>query len=110
MFEDTNAKMINIFEKIHSLNDNYIKIWNEDIFLTWRWWISIGVLIFPWCAWFILRKRDSIDRLLYSGFTVYVVTSVLDGMGVPLGLWCYIVTPLPYIHDFYIPWDISVSQ
>ncbi|WLD93596.1 CBO0543 family protein [Alkalihalobacillus sp. AL-G] len=65
------------------------------------------ILVLPWVFWFFLRKKESTNRLLLSGLVVYLVTSTLDSIGVAFGLWHYLYTPLPYIHTFFVPWDVS---
>lgn len=107
MINRASDKIVQIHEIITSLNGEFVKVWKEDVFLDWRWWLSLAILILPWVVWFVLRKKESTDRLLYAGLFVYFITTVLDSIGVPFGLWVYIVTPLPYIHSFYLPWDLS---
>lgn len=100
-------KMTHIHNTIGKMNETYIELWKEDMFLTWRWWLNTAILILPWIIWLIVRKKKSTNRLLLSGLFVYLITSVLNTMGVAFGLWFYSYTPLPYIHSFFMPWDFG---
>ncbi|CAM3958578.1 CBO0543 family protein [Mesobacillus zeae] len=100
-------KLSELNVNMRKLNEDYMEIWKDDIFLTWRWWLNIAILVLPWLIWFLLRKKDSTYRLLLAGFFVYLVTSILDSIGITFGLWFYMYTPLPDLHTYYFPWDFG---
>ncbi|MBC9786642.1 hypothetical protein H1S01_19550 [Heliobacterium chlorum] len=108
MIDKVIEHVINDSVIISQMNSEYITLWKENVFLTSRWWITVALLILPWIIWLTFRKRESTHRLLYAGFWVYLISSILDAAGVAFGLWCYVVTPLPYLHSFFLPWDGSV--
>ncbi len=107
MLNEVKNKMIELHTSIEKLNDGYSSLWKEEMFLAWQWWLNVLLLVGPWVIWLILRKKESTNRLLIAGLFVYVITSTLDSMGVAYGLWFYLYTPLPYIHTFFMPWDLS---
>jgi len=107
-FEETKHEVIAVHEELSRLNDRYMKMWNEEIFLSWRWWLVVAVLVLPWVLWCCLRKKQSTDRLIYTGLSVYLMTSILDSIGVSFGLWSYLVTPFPYLQGYFIPWELTV--
>lgn len=108
MYERTADKIKKVFESITANNTEMIHIWQNHIVFTWRWWLVTGLLVVPWGIWMLLRKKDSTNRLLYSGFFVFLMTLFLDSVGLSYGLWNYLVTPLPYIHTFFLPWDLTM--
>lgn len=97
-----------IYKIITEQNDIYLRIWKENMVFTWRWWLTIALLAFPWIIWFKYRKKESTGRLLLIAFFVYFATTALDSAGLPFGLWHYNITPLPYIHAYYMPWDLCL--
>lgn len=108
MIDRVTEKLTPIHQSIKKLNSEYITLWMDDMFLTWRWWLNVAILLVPWILWFIFRKKESTNRLMLAGLFVFFFTSVLDSVGVAFGLWYYTNTPLPYIHTFYLPWDFSM--
>ena len=104
---DVTKKLMELHSSIEKLNDGYVDIWKEDMFLTWRWWLNVLLLLSPWLLWLIVRKKESTNRLLLAGLFVYVITSTLNSIGIAFGLWFYLYTPFPYIHTFFMPWDFS---
>ncbi|WP_335871303.1 CBO0543 family protein [Bacillus sp. 2205SS5-2] len=107
MVDGVIEEISNLHISIKALNDGYIEIWKKEMVLTWRWWLNVALLILPWFFWLIFRRKECTNRLLLAGLFVYVLTSVLDSVGVAFGLWMYAYTPLPYIHSFFMPWDFS---
>jgi membrane-bound metal-dependent hydrolase YbcI (DUF457 family) len=103
-----NEKIAQIHNSMIKVNDDYITLWKEEMFLTWRWWLVILLTILPWLFWFLIRKKESTNRLLLSGLFVYVITSALDSVGIAFGLWSYLYTPFPYLHTFFMPWDLTL--
>jgi hypothetical protein len=108
MITDAYTKIFEINKVITEKNKIYFKVWTEDIVFTWRWWLTVMLLILPWIIWFKYRKKESSGRLLLVGFFTYVITTIFDAAGVAFGLWVYIITPLPYINSYFMPWDFSL--
>lgn len=107
MSEEIIRSLLDRYQKIEHINSEVIGIWQAHIVYDWRWWLMTALLVLPWLFWFLWRKKDSTHRLLLAGLLVYLITSVLDSMGVMFGLWAYLVTPLPHLHAFNIPFDLS---
>ncbi|MDF2959841.1 MAG: hypothetical protein K0S39_1576 [Paenibacillus sp.] len=85
----------------------YVKVWKEHVLFTWQWWFSLILFIVPIIVWFIIRKKNSTDRLLYPGFLVLLLASWLDFMGNNFGLWYYPYKLFPSIPP-YIPFETFI--
>jgi len=94
-----------LFKGLHDLHVKFYKLWTSSVFLTWRWFFGISLIIVPWIVWFIIKKKQSTDRLLYAGFSVMLMSSFLDVVGIALGLWSYPFNVFPLMPEF-IPFDI----
>ncbi|MFC0561965.1 CBO0543 family protein [Halalkalibacter alkalisediminis] len=81
-----------------------IKIWLEHVIFTPLWWLGITLSVIPWIIWLCFSKKESRDRLLYAGFTIMLISSFFDFLGVQLGLWIYYYEIIPWI-PAYEPWD-----
>jgi hypothetical protein len=95
-----------LFIELHQIHVDFYRLWASEVLLTWRWWIALGLIIIPWGVWFLVRKKESADRLLHAGFFVMLVSSSQDMIGIALGLWSYPVNVFPLMPEF-IPFDIS---
>lgn len=71
--------------QIEQLIDKKIQIWLDHVLFSGLWWMGVALSIIPWILWFVFRKRDSTDRLLYIAFYVMSVAVVLDILGDQLG-------------------------
>lgn len=100
-------KLISEMEKIEKIileaTTKRIEVWNEFVFLSWRWWFLLLSFIIAWTLWVIFRKKESTDRLLYAGVVTMLVSILLDGSGYCIGLWYYNyeVVPIPPINLEY---------
>jgi hypothetical protein len=108
MDQSTVEQLNNIFDIVTQQNAKMHPIWFKHIFLSWRWWISISLLVAPWLIWIKIRNRNSTDRLLVAGLVTYLIASVLNSIGLAHGVWVYPVTPFPYLHTYFGPWDITL--
>lgn len=88
-------------------NRKFLEVWLEHMLWTWQFWLCVTLTTLPWVLWFMVRQRESADRLLYAGFLVLIIAAWLDFAGVTLGLWRYNIEVLPVIPSF-VPWDFSV--
>jgi len=94
-----------MFERLAELHKQFTSLWLSEVFLTWRWFFGVGLILVPWIVWFIVRKKQSADRLLYAGFTVMIMSSFMDVIGIALGLWSYPFNVFPLMPEF-IPFDV----
>jgi len=95
-----------LFEQLANLHKDFYELWAKNVFLSWRWFIGIGLIFLPWIVWLIIRKKQSTDRLLHAGFSVMLMASFLDIIGIAAGLWTYPYNVFPLMPEF-IPFDIS---
>ena len=93
--------------QIEQLIDKKIQIWLDHVLFSGLWWMGVALSIIPWILWFVIRKRDSTDRLLYIAFYVMSLAVVLDILGDQLGLWHYRYHVIPVLPT-YFPWDITL--
>jgi hypothetical protein len=96
-----------VYNLISQANDDMIKLWFKYTFLTWRWWLGVGLAIIPWVLWLIFKKKESANRLLFVGFFIMLITSWIDLMGILFGLWSYYFNVVPFSPAF-IPWDFTL--
>jgi hypothetical protein len=91
--------------ELSKIRDKFNDLWLNNILFTWRWWITILLIILPWILWLFIRKKESSDRLLYAGLFIMVSSSTLDSIGVGFNLWSYPIYALPLMPNS-IPYDI----
>lgn len=82
-------KVGQIFEDFHHLHEEYGRLWLDETFLHWDWWLSVLLSVGAWGFWIFYRKKESTNRLLYAGVFVILISLCLDYIGVALGLWYY---------------------
>jgi xanthine/uracil permease len=97
-------ELYDLIEKVH---DKKITLWLDHVLFTWQWWLGVFLAVVPWILWFVFRKKGSTHRLLYAGFSVIMVSSWLDFVGIALGLWHYNYDVLPLLPS-YLPWDFTI--
>jgi len=68
--EKVNLLIDENIEQIHKLIQEKINIWSEYVLFSGLWWLGVGLSVIPWIIWFIVRKKESTDRILYAGFFV----------------------------------------
>ncbi|MBV7507752.1 hypothetical protein KW850_21210 [Bacillus sp. sid0103] len=108
---ENNDKVINILDKnvdkIEDLIDLKIDLWKEHVLFSGLWWMGVALSILPWMIWFMIRKRQSTDLLMYVGFYVMSISVMLDIIGDQLGLWHYRYHVIPVLPT-YFPWDVTL--
>ncbi|MCM3410190.1 CBO0543 family protein [Metabacillus litoralis] len=92
-------------DQLVDLNQEKLQIWYQDVFLSWRWWFGIASTFIPPIIWTSIRKKSSTARLLLVGIFAVLIATILDGMGIFLGLWNYKYEVVPLIPG-YFPWII----
>lgn len=108
---ESKEQIISIIDKnanaIEELIWNKIHIWRKYILFSPLWWLGAALTIIPWTLWYIYRKKQSTDRLMYVGFFVISVSLMLDIVGDQLGLWHYRFDVIPMLPT-YCPWDFTL--
>lgn len=94
------------FRKEVQLSSEKYQNWLDNSLFTWQWWIGVIVFIISIILWLYFRRKESIDRLLFVGFFVALISSFLDLVGSSLGLWHYHYEVFPLTSN-YLPWSIS---
>lgn len=97
----------NFAKQQQQLNDEKLQIWLNHSLFTYQWWLGASLLIISILLFFTLRKKNSTDRLLYSGIFIALLTSLLDLVGNSLGFFHYHYEVIPFT-DNYFPWSISM--
>ncbi|MGM0901778.1 MAG: hypothetical protein ACQEXB_11880 [Bacillota bacterium] len=72
--------------QIEGLIQQKVEIWQEHVVFSPLWWMGVGLSIIPWIIWYVYHKKDSTDRLLYSGYAVMIMALILDVLGDQLAL------------------------
>ena len=107
----TKEEIIEIIDRnqneIEHLINKKIQIWTDYVLFSGLWWMGIGLSIIPWIIWFVVRKRESTDRLLYIAFFIMAIAVISDVLGDQLGLWHYRYHVIPVLPT-YFPWDITL--
>lgn len=107
MYKELSQKIYKIQSRISEAASDYHQLWQTEILFSWRWWLSFVLAFLPWLVWIKYRRRESTDRLLYSGFFVLLVSAWLDFNGLQLGLWYYPIDVVPTIPSS-LPYDTSI--
>ncbi|MGZ4033165.1 MAG: CBO0543 family protein [Tumebacillaceae bacterium] len=107
MDEQLMQQIQNAYQQVVTGNQHYREIWKHDIVFTWRWWLSITLLLLSWAIWFRFRKREIQDRLLYAGLIVIILSCWMDFIGVISGMWFYTAKLIPTM-PAYLTLDFSI--
>jgi hypothetical protein len=84
-----------------------IATWEKYIVFSDLWWMGVALTIIPWIVWYIYRRKQSTDRLMYVAFYVMITSLVLDISGSQLGFWHYRFNVVPFLPT-YFPWDLTM--
>jgi magnesium-transporting ATPase (P-type) len=93
-------KIEELYKNIEKSNNQLLEIWLDNVLFTWQWWLEVFLCIFPWTLWFIFRKKESTFRLLCAGFSIVILSSWMDFLGVTFGLWYYKYDVIPTIPPY----------
>lgn len=104
---DLESKTHELYDKMSNAQYEYAGLWLQYQLFTWRWWITVSLLVLPWTFWLIVRKRKSTHRLLSAYLLVALFSVLADFAGAHHGLWYYPVTLVPLM-PCYIVFDLSV--
>ncbi|NPV89891.1 MAG: hypothetical protein HPY50_03835 [Firmicutes bacterium] len=85
-----------IYELRTRLTQMIIENWRGENFLTWQWWLLLAILVIPWVIWWAVVDKRRTYQLLTFGFMVSIVTSLIDVVGLELGLYLYQVKLVPF--------------
>jgi len=95
------------FYKTEELIDQKIDIWKEHVLFSDLWWFGVALSIIPWIIWFLIRKKQSTDRIMYVGFYVMAISTLLNILGDQIGIWHYRFHVIPTLPT-YFPWDVTL--
>ncbi|KRE82452.1 hypothetical protein ASG89_14440 [Paenibacillus sp. Soil766] len=93
--------------QIHLLIEQKIAFWKEHVVFSGLWWFGVLLSIVPWIIWFLVRNKNSTDRILYVGFFVMSISVFLDILGDQFGYWHYRFNVIPIVPT-YLPWDLTL--
>ncbi len=100
-------KIENANNKFHEANADVFRLWVSDMVFSWQWWVVVALTVLPWVFWFIVRRKECSDRLLYAGFITMIMASYLDMTGMSIGLWSYNIRIFPMISSC-MPWNFTM--
>jgi hypothetical protein len=105
---DFTHQIAQLYHLQHKTHQQLAELWLQHVLFTWRWWLGVFLTVGPWILWWLVRPKESSNRLLFVMFFVMVIASWLDFVGSgALGLWHYDYEVVPSI-PAYIPWDFSM--
>lgn len=106
-WESINNKMNEFYSQRYQVHQQMAEFWRSNIFLSWRWWLMAIMTVLPWPLWFLLRRRESADRLMYAGLFIALVATILDGFGIAMRFWSYSAPLVPLVPSAF-PFNVSV--
>jgi hypothetical protein len=95
------------YQLIVEAHRNMTDIWRTHVLFTRQWWFGVGLSICPWLFWIGFRDKRATGQFLLSGFTMIIVTSWLDQLGIAMGLWHYHWEVIPFMPANF-PWNFSL--
>ncbi len=95
------------YQLIVEAHRNMTDIWRTHVLFTRQWWFGIGLSICPWLFWIGFRDKRATGQFLLSGFTMIIVSSWLDQLGIAMGLWHYHWEVIPFMPANF-PWNFSL--
>ncbi|MDP4088612.1 MAG: CBO0543 family protein [Bacillota bacterium] len=108
---DGREQVINMIDKNYSetvqLIYQKIDFWSKNVVFSDLWWTGVVLTIVPWILWYMYRRRESTDRLIYAGLLTMAISLVLDISGDQLGIWHYRYNVVPFLPT-YFPWDLTL--
>lgn len=82
-----------------------IDYWHQfSNYTTWQFWAILAMLLVPLIVLYFLIDRKNIFLLGFFGFSIHVIASYLDSLGVRKSWWDY-----PYISIPQLPASISID-
>ncbi|NRD78272.1 hypothetical protein HPT25_12935 [Bacillus sp. BRMEA1] len=105
--ENVNKLIDENIVEIHKLIQKKIEIWSDYVVFSGLWWLGVGLSVIPWIIWYVFRKKNSTDRILYAGLFIMTISLALDILGDQFSLWHYRYNVLPIVPT-YFPWDITL--
>lgn len=97
-------KVGEFYQEIADVNEDYLKYWVNHTLFHWDFWLSLAFTVVPIIFWIKFRKKESSNRLLFSGMFVLIISSWFDFLGAQYGKWYYTGKVVPSIPSF-LPWD-----
>ncbi|HEU4964226.1 MAG TPA: CBO0543 family protein [Bacilli bacterium] len=94
MASHTFQDVIKAHEQLTATNIAY---WTHNTFLTYQWWILVGVLVIPWVIWYFVHDKSRNPELVPKAFLVMIIASLMDSMGTELHAWGYPHELLPLL-------------
>jgi hypothetical protein len=103
----TIEKVKEIIKQKSELKDLSNDYWNNDVFLSFNWWILLFLTIVPWIIWWKLVDRSRMIEILFYGASVSIYAILLDDIGSYFLLWIYEFQLVP-ISPRLNPIDLTV--
>ncbi|WP_205672395.1 CBO0543 family protein [Ammoniphilus sp. YIM 78166] len=80
----------------------------EAFYFTWQWWFGVALMVLPWIIWFLLRKKESTNRLLQTAFLVIILSIFIDMIAFSKGAWSYPMEIVPISPMLLLPYHFSL--
>lgn len=89
------------YEDIQAIREQLFKAsmdhWIHHDFLSWKWWLLVGLTVIPWILWWNLVDRRRRQPIFLFGCLMSMFAVILDNLGTDLLWWGYPDKFLPAI-------------
>lgn len=103
--EDLHKKLIEVRKLSSELSFEH---WIRAELNTWRWWLSIILLILPLVIWWKFVDKNRIFEILTFGLFILMLATLSDVIGSELVLWNYTIRILPIVPRL-LPFDFTIA-
>ena len=84
-----------------------IEQWLSESLFSLQWWFLVFLLVAPWSIWLRYVDRRRILEISVFGLLTIAIITILDDLGMELGLWAYKYNFVPLL-PLLLPMDLSV--
>lgn len=91
---ETFQKAQQVREELHQLN---VRQWYLDSFLTWEWWLLVGLTIVPLVIWWKMLDKNKAYEIAFYGCMINIMAVILDDIGTNLSWWSYPIKLIPVV-------------
>jgi hypothetical protein len=71
------------------LSDVSREHWINDEFMTWRWWVLLGLTLVPLLIWWKIVDKNRAQEIALYGCLIGLLCAIVDNIGTELLWWGY---------------------
>ncbi len=80
--------------ELHRLD---VSQWLHATFLTWEWWLLVGLTIIPLFIWWKVLDKSRAYEIAFYGCMINIMAVILDDIGTNLSWWSYPIKMIPIV-------------